>query len=101
MSSTSKSMSNVDIVDLAELELREVNARLQQHNGGDQSAPFRVINPNGAHAVACGLDTPATVEIHGHVGYYCAGMNKQATVIVHGRRYHPNAAGHPSRRQNR
>ena len=26
----------------------------------------------------------SAIEIEGHVGYYCAGMNKQATVIVHG-----------------
>ena len=27
---------------------------------------------------------PVMVEIEGHVGYYCAGMNKEATVIVNG-----------------
>ena len=27
---------------------------------------------------------PVTVEINGSVGYYCAGMNKLATVLVHG-----------------
>jgi len=27
---------------------------------------------------------PITVEIAGHAGYYCAGMNKQATVVVEG-----------------
>ena len=45
---------------------------------------FRVVNPSGAHAVACGLDADIEVEIDGHVGYYCAGMNKLATVRVHG-----------------
>ena len=45
---------------------------------------WRVLNPNGAHAVACGLDAELEVEIDGHVGYYCAGMNKLATVRVHG-----------------
>jgi glutamate synthase domain-containing protein 3 len=39
-----------------------------------------VLNPRGAHAVAAGLDAPVRVEIDGHVGYYCAGMNKQANV---------------------
>ena len=47
-------------------------------------AHWRVLNPNGAHAVACGLDAEVEVEIDGHVGYYCAGMNKLATVRVHG-----------------
>ena len=78
------SMSNVDIVDLTELELREVNARLQQHNGGDRSAHFRVLNPDGAHALACGLDADVIVEIEGHTGYYAAGMNKAADVTIKG-----------------
>ena len=43
-----------------------------------------MANPNGAHALAVGLDSPAEVEIDGHVGYYCAGMNKLATVRVLG-----------------
>ena len=45
---------------------------------------WRIVNPNGAHAVACGLDADVEVEIEGHVGYYCAGMNKRARVRVHG-----------------
>ncbi len=39
---------------------------------------WRVVNPRGAHAVACGLDAELEVEIDGHVGYYCAGMNQHA-----------------------
>eukprot|EP01035_Chromulina_nebulosa_P063534 gene63534-biopygen46393 len=31
-----------------------------------------------------GLTLPITVEIDGHVGYYCAGMNSEATVVVKG-----------------
>ena len=31
-----------------------------------------------------GIDADIEVEIDGHVGYYCAGMNKRATVRVHG-----------------
>ena len=52
----------------------------------DAPAPrhWRVLNPNGAHAIACGLDAEIEVEIEGHAGYYCAGMNKLATVRVHG-----------------
>ena len=41
-------------------------------------------NPGGKHAIAVGLDAPYEVEIEGHVGYYCAGMNKQATIRVRG-----------------
>src|SRR5437660_1264521 len=72
-----------EIVDLATTPLRELNQRLHDL---DPETPepraWRVVNPNGAHAVACGLDAPVDVEIVGHVGYYCAGMNKRATVRV-------------------
>jgi glutamate synthase domain-containing protein 3 len=77
-------MPNVAIVDLAELELHDVNARLQQHNSTDRTDHFRVINPNGAHAVACGLDADVIVEIGGHTGYYAAGMNQRAEVTIQG-----------------
>jgi glutamate synthase domain-containing protein 3 len=51
---------------------------------GTQGGHVRVTNPSGAHAVACGIDAELEVDIDGHVGYYCAGMNKHATVRVHG-----------------
>jgi glutamate synthase domain-containing protein 3 len=31
-----------------------------------------------------GVDAPVTIEIDSHVGYYCAGMNKRANVVVRG-----------------
>jgi methylamine---glutamate N-methyltransferase subunit B len=73
--------SAVQVVDLADTPLRELNARL--HEAG---APltWRVVNPGGRHAIAVGLDGPFEVDVEGHVGYYCAGMNKHATVRVHG-----------------
>jgi methylamine---glutamate N-methyltransferase subunit B len=73
------------VVDLASTSLRELNHRLHEL-AGDDPAPGRwqILNPSGAHAVACGLDAPLEVEVMGHVGYYCAGMNKRATVRVHG-----------------
>jgi glutamate synthase domain-containing protein 3 len=70
-------------VDLAETQLRELNRRLHEVDPRDTRL-WRVVNPNGAHAVATGLDAEIDVEIEGHVGYYCAGMNKLATVRVHG-----------------
>jgi methylamine---glutamate N-methyltransferase subunit B len=75
----------VEVVDLASTPLRELNQRLHDLAGGAPGPRrWRVLNPNGAHAVACGLDADVEVEIEGHVGYYCAGMNKLATVRVHG-----------------
>ncbi|WP_247326264.1 protein glxC [Bradyrhizobium sp. 141] len=47
-------------------------------------ASFRVTNPDGAHALAVGIDAPLDVEIAGHVGYYCGGMNKWARIVIDG-----------------
>ena len=74
----------VEVVDLATTSLRELNQRLHELTPSDGPRAWRVVNPNGAHAVACGVDADVEVEIDGHVGYYCAGMNKRATVRVHG-----------------
>jgi methylamine---glutamate N-methyltransferase subunit B len=74
----------VEVVDLATTPLRELNQRLHDLASAPGPAHWRVLNPNGAHAVACGLDADVQVEIEGHVGYYCAGMNKRATVRVRG-----------------
>jgi glutamate synthase domain-containing protein 3 len=61
--------------------LRELNAAL---HGPEPQQHWRVLNPRGAHALAAGIDAAIEVEIDGHAGYYCAGMNKLATVRVHG-----------------
>jgi glutamate synthase domain-containing protein 3 len=76
----------VETVDLATTPRRELNARLHALAGSDAPEParWRVVNPSGAHALAVGIDAPVHVEIEGHVGYYCAGMNKHATVRVLG-----------------
>jgi methylamine---glutamate N-methyltransferase subunit B len=78
-------VTSVEVVDLATTPLRELNQRLHDlADGADGPRHWRVLNPNGAHAIACGLDAELEVEIDGHAGYYCAGMNKLATVRVHG-----------------
>ena len=83
MSATAET-TGVEVVDLATTPLRDLNQRL--HDVAAEGGPthWRVVNPNGAHAVAAGLDAEIEVDIDGHVGYYCAGMNKLATVRVHG-----------------
>jgi glutamate synthase domain-containing protein 3 len=70
--------------DLARAPLRELNAALHALSPTTNETHWIVSNPSGKHAVACGLDAPVTVEIDGHVGYYCAGMNKAATVVISG-----------------
>ena len=71
----------IEEVDLAVTPLRELNAAL---HAADPAPRWRITHPNGAHAVAVGLDAEIEVDVDGHVGYYCAGMNKHATVRVHG-----------------
>ena len=68
--------------DLAVGSVRELNQAL--HVADAAGGRVVVRNPGGRHAVAVGLDAPFEVEIEGHVGYYCAGMNKLATVRVRG-----------------
>jgi methylamine---glutamate N-methyltransferase subunit B len=75
--------TTLETFDLAETPLRALNQRLHDL-AGTRGAHVRVTNPSGAHAVACGIDAEMDVDIDGHVGYYCAGMNKHATVRVHG-----------------
>ena len=71
-------------VDLAQTSVRELNQRLHRVGPGDNEHHWRVVNPNGAPAIAVGLTMPVHIEIKGHVGYYCAGMNAAATVVVDG-----------------
>lgn len=72
------------VVDLAEASIRDLNQSLHDLAADTNETAWTVLNPRGQHAVAVGLEVPVTVEIEGHVGYYCAGMNKAATVIVKG-----------------
>jgi len=84
MAVVAREKAAVEVVDLASTPLRELNRRLHELATASGPAAWRILNPNGAHALACGLDAEIEVEIDGHVGYYCAGMNKLATVRVHG-----------------
>jgi glutamate synthase domain-containing protein 3 len=70
--------------DLGVDSLRTLNSFLHKRAVAEGIARVHVDNPDGAHSIACGLDAPLAVEIHGHVGYYVAGMNKAASVTVHG-----------------
>lgn len=71
-------------IDLATTPLRDLNAALHDKTKVDADAEWTVLNPRGMHAVAVGVDAPVAVNIKGSVGYYCAGMNKHASITVHG-----------------
>jgi glutamate synthase domain-containing protein 3 len=74
----------MEVIDLSVTGKTALNQRLHQLSHTPGESRWRVLNPDGQHSLAVGLDAPVTVEIEGHAGYYCAGMNQQATVIVDG-----------------
>ena len=69
--------------DLARQSVRSLNQFLH-HDLGDNPCKIMVKNPDGAHSIAVGVDSPIEVEIDGHAGYFAAGMNKQASVTIQG-----------------
>jgi glutamate synthase domain-containing protein 3 len=71
-------------IDLQRTGLRDLNATLHAQTGLTNRTIWEIENPKGAHAIACGLDAPIEVTVKGSTGYYCAGMNKQATVHIKG-----------------
>ena len=71
-------------LNLAKLSVREVNQLLHHRLPGNGFERIEILNPDGCHNIAAGLDAEVTVEILGHAGYFIAGMNKHAAVTVHG-----------------
>jgi glutamate synthase domain-containing protein 3 len=70
--------------DLAEQSIRELNRALHDLDATTNQTSWKVLNPSGEHSVAVGVDAPITIEIDGHVGYFCAGMNREAKVVIAG-----------------
>jgi glutamate synthase domain-containing protein 3 len=71
-------------IDLAVTPLRQLNEDLHKLKDGTNETEWEVLNPRGQHALAVGVDAPVNIDIRGPVGYYCAGMNKQANITVYG-----------------
>ncbi|MFK7764736.1 MAG: protein GlxC [Roseobacter sp.] len=71
-------------IDLQKTALRDMNATLHAQSSTTNQTHWAIENPKGAHAIACGLDAPIEVTVRGSTGYYCAGMNQQATVHIKG-----------------
>ncbi len=84
MTMTMTKTANALTLDVQTDGLRAINQRLQNVPKGSNETHWTIANPAGEHALAAGLQSPIRVEIMGTAGYYCAGMNKEATVIVHG-----------------
>ena len=75
---------SVTEMDLSKTSVRDLNQFLHHGLSKGQTDHIRIINPDGAHSVAVGLNNPAHIEIRGNVGYYAAGMNKQANITIYG-----------------
>jgi glutamate synthase domain-containing protein 3 len=71
-------------IDLASTPVRTLNQTLHRLRPDTNETHWIIVNPDGRHALAAGLDLPISVEVQGHVGYYCAGMNKLASIAIHG-----------------
>lgn len=70
--------------DVAVSGLRGLNSALQAQSTETNQTNWEVHNPKGSHAIAVGLDAPIEVTVKGSTGYYCAGMNQQATIKIEG-----------------
>ena len=71
-------------IDLQKQGLRSLNGTLQAQRTDTNQTEWLITNPRGSHAIAVGLDAPINVKIKGSTGYYCGGMNKQASITVEG-----------------
>jgi glutamate synthase domain-containing protein 3 len=70
--------------DLARSSVRDLNQFLHRDLAGSGVRHVEVLNPNGAHSIAVGIDHPVDIDVRGHGGYYLGGMNKHAHITVHG-----------------
>jgi len=70
--------------DLNVTAVRALNEALHRLPPDTNETFWQIENPQGKHAIGVGIDAPVDVEINGHVGYYCGGMNKQARLRIHG-----------------
>ncbi len=71
-------------LDASRYSTREINDFLHHQAALLGVKQVRILNPDGQHNLAVGLDLPVEVEIAGHAGYFVGGMNKQAVINVDG-----------------
>ena len=72
----------MDTYDLSNADVRDLNQAL--HESAIEAKQIQVTNPGGKHNIAVGAMHECDVNIKGHVGYYCAGMNQAANVVIDG-----------------
>ncbi len=74
----------MNTVDLKSQSVRDLNRTLHRLPEDSNKISWKVLHPAGQHNIACGLDRELNIQVDGHAGYYCAGMNKLAVVTVAG-----------------
>ena len=70
--------------DLGAQGLRGLNSALHALKGQTNMTEWEIVNPKGSHAIAAGVDALIDITVRGSTGYYCGGMNKQATIRIVG-----------------
>ena len=73
----------MEVLNLKNIGVRGVNSVLHDVPE-DRKENFEILNPQGQHSIACGINAPLNVKVKGHVGFYCGGMNKHAKIIISG-----------------
>jgi len=71
-------------IDLAKQTVRDLNQALHDQAAACTETEWEVLNPKGQHNLAVGVDQKLKIDIKGHAGYYCGGMNKEADIVIHG-----------------
>ncbi|EXF47081.1 glutamate synthase (NADPH) GltB3 subunit [Pseudomonas sp. BAY1663] len=71
-------------INLSESTVRDLNQTLHDQARTLDEREWVVTHPDGKHNLAVGVNEALSIDIQGHAGYYCAGMNQKAIVTVHG-----------------
>lgn len=70
--------------DLETAPVRELNAALHKLPLTGTNAAYEILNPNGGHSIAVGVDADVDIHVDGPVGYFCGGMCRQARITIDG-----------------
>jgi glutamate synthase domain-containing protein 3 len=71
-------------IDLSIASVRDLNQALHDQVNNVEDREWVVTHSDGKHNLAVGVSEAVSIDIQGHAGYYCAGMNQKASITVHG-----------------
>jgi glutamate synthase domain-containing protein 3 len=80
---TLESGNRIVTIDCADLTVRQINQTIRACVA-EGATEVRLLQPAARHNLGVALAKEAHLTIEGSVGYYVAGLNDGATVIVHG-----------------